>query len=238
MRTVFLMLVPLLLAAVGCATTPPPAQPVVWAPSSPERALVVFVDDHSIKSLSRTDDFVLQVQQFSLAALERYQYEVVEGERLTQDFLDHSGRRAGSELVDSLPMLNGWGFALAQTFFLHSESNGQYRKIWISVDNVLYDVVKNRTIKKWQDRMPRHIVVAQDCERSCVQASLSEKMESLMASVAKRTDGYLRNYGKPVAPSPAPAPKPDPKPPTSPEPEPEPEPKVPGEKGQWNTINF
>lgn len=237
MRNVYLVLLLAgLMISAGCATKSPATEPLLWMPTNPERAVVVFVDDHIDNSLERDEDLVLQLQRRSVSELQQYQYDVTESDLLTQTFLNHAGRRTGSEVADSLAMLEGWGFAVAHVFSLHSENTKQYRKVWLSVNSTLYDIQEQRVIQRWEQPMLRHVVVAADCNQACTEQSILPRAEELMVNIAERTHRAIREYHQPAEYKEPPARKPPPKPPAK-IPDDVPEPRS-SEKGQWNTINF
>ena len=232
MRPIFLWIPAILMLMVsGCVTQQPKSEPTVWMPTDPQYALVVFTDDHAANSLDRRSPLAQSMQQQAVDQLSRYDYDTVEGSRLTQSFLDHPGRRAANEVADSLAMLDGWGYAVAYSYALKQEDSGQYRKIWLDVTTTVYDVNKQRNIKRWDQSLSRHVVVASNCDRGCVEESVLPKAEELMADLAERTHAAINAYKQPPK-SYKPVPKPKPTPPV------EDPPQVPGEKGQWNTINF
>lgn len=239
MRKVKLLIAGLVALLVsGCVTQQPKPEAVVWTPSNPQTALVVFTDDYPADSLDRHSSLAQTLQQEALDQLSRYDYDTVEGRRLTQAFLNHPGRRSAQEIADSLAMLDGWGYAVAHAYALQQEDSGAYRKVSLQVSTTVYDVNKQRAIKRWDQTLSRHVVVASNCDRGCVEESVLPKANDLMADLAERTHAVISAYKQPAKSAAQPVAQPIAKPAPKPAPPAEEPPQVPGEKGQWNTINF
>ncbi|MDY6920327.1 MAG: hypothetical protein SV765_08945 [Pseudomonadota bacterium] len=228
-----IMLLGVIIIAGGCTTQPPP-QPDAWVPVDPNRSIVVFLDDHAAATLERTTPLAEEMQQQLLSQLQGLRYDTAPGHQLTRDFLNHDGRRAPSEVADSLAMLDQWGYAVAVAPVLRAERQPQYQKVWVTARTTLYHIPTQRVLRRWEQTMPRHVVVSRQCDPECVRQNLTPGTRDWLASVAEQIHGSIDLHQHPRSEPVQPRRPSPPKPPPSPEPEPE----VPGEKGQWNTINY
>jgi hypothetical protein len=181
----------------GCVSQPPqPELPVRWAPQSPDKTLVIFNDDNAAGSLLRQDALPIHLKQHALNEVAEGGFEAVDGAEMTQAFLPGTGRRSENEVLDSLAMLDGWGYGLAQSFSIETQASDTYQKIWFSVDATLFDVRKQNVMQRWQQRSQKHMMVAADCDVQCIASAVLPQAEQVVSEV-------LQAALKRIAPKPA-----------------------------------
>lgn len=241
MRLLLIMLMGLLVW--GCASqathnTPEPEpkpEPINWIPASASKAIVVFNDDSDPRAQLRDSGLADQLRAQAEQGFKYQGYDAVDGSALTSNFLTHNKRRGPSEVKDSLPMLEGWGYALALAYFIQDQQVDEYRKLSLRVSATLYNTSSPSPMAVWNPSQSQHVVVANDCNEMCVQSALIEPGKRLVMGLVNQSLATIENKQQPKKPAPkTPEPKkPQPKPvPDEPEPMPEPE------KGQWQPINF
>lgn len=229
----------------ACATQhpayEPQPKPIAWTPGSPDNAVVVFNDDSANGSQLRDTPMALALQDSAVSRFSSRGFDSVSGSTMTNAFLNHGGRRGPSEVVDSLSMLKGWGYALSLSYYVKIEQTDQYGKLWLTLSSKLYDAQGQRLVKSWKQTQAKHVIVALDCDQYCVEQTLQPYGESLVDSAVSKSVNLIRQQhsAPPAKAKPSPYPdyinveKPDPVP-TPVEPEPAP----PADKSDWHPINF
>lgn len=183
---------------IGCVGSPPAQDDGQWR--SPWRGgdgdIVVFTDDSKANALLRQSYLAEELKSYTRERLDEVGMDSADGADVTRGLFSDRGRRSSQEIIDSLPMLEGYRYALSQSYSISTEKSSNYKKVWFSVDATLYDVRKQKALKQWQLKAEKHLVVPKSCDQDCVEERIVPRAEQLSAEVVASVTKVITGQNK------------------------------------------